>query len=399
MRKLALIALGIFSILHGYSQAWVKQQSNTTSNLLSVYFIDPDNGFAAGHNGTMLKTSDGGENWVLKSTGITHGLNSVLFTDSLTGFAVSCCELLKTTDGGETWVIQDTMMNSMMCSVFFVGKDTGFVSGNGRMLVTYDKGATWNKQKSASLFVNCFWAANSKTLFMGGENFLTLKSTDGGVNWFDIVPYSSFGRMESIFFTDENTGFFVGGGWAQGNTGSFFGKTTDGGATLTYPLANIGKWLSCIFFADSTTGYMTAHDGSILKTTNAGTNWTLLNSEVSCSLNSIFFSNSDVGYAVGDSGTILKTTQGGVGIVQAHSAEKLVSIYPNPATDVLAVELCFGPWEKSEIAVYTISGQLVLREETTGTKTMLNIKNLPKGIYILKIATAGSTEVVKFNKV
>lgn len=398
MKQILFIAVGIIAVLQGYSQAWIKQQSNTTSNLLSVYFIDPDNGFAAGHNGTMLKTSDGGDNWTVKPTGITHGLGSVYFTDSLTGFAVSCCELLKTSDGGETWFIQDTMINTMMSSIFFVGKDTGFVAGNGRMLVTTDKGANWTRQKSANLFVNCFWATNSNTFYMGGENFLTLKSTDGGANWFVLIPYGSFGGMESIFFTGKNTGYFVGGGYAHGNTGSFFGKTTDGGATWTHPLPNIGKWLSCIFFADSTTGYITALDGSILKTTNAGNQWTELNSDVNCALNSIFFSSADIGYAVGDSGTIVKTTNGGVGISQTHSTQKLITIYPNPVADELVIDIPINEWQNADIQIYSVTGQLMLRQETTGTKTVLNLGNLPKGIYILKIATAESTEVIKFDK-
>jgi len=40
---------------------WLTQQSGTTLRLNKVYFIDPDNGFAVGENGIILRTTTGGE--------------------------------------------------------------------------------------------------------------------------------------------------------------------------------------------------------------------------------------------------------------------------------------------------------------------------------------------------
>jgi photosystem II stability/assembly factor-like uncharacterized protein len=46
---------------HGVS--WQQQQVPTRATLTSVFFIDPTNGWAAGHDSVILQTRDGGRHW------------------------------------------------------------------------------------------------------------------------------------------------------------------------------------------------------------------------------------------------------------------------------------------------------------------------------------------------
>ncbi len=46
---------------------WVKITSPVTSSLLTVEFFDDQVGYAAGAEGKVLKTTDGGSTWVLKN--------------------------------------------------------------------------------------------------------------------------------------------------------------------------------------------------------------------------------------------------------------------------------------------------------------------------------------------
>jgi len=295
--------------------------------------------------------------------------------------------------------VQDTVINAGLATIFFIGSDTGFIAGTGRILKTTDNGETWIKQNGVvCLGVKSFWATDPQTLYMGGADFLTMKSIDGGVNWDVLIPNISYGTMESIFFTDHNTGYFAGGGWAQGNTGTYFAKTVDGGETRTNPLGNIGKWLSCVFFTDTNNGYITALDGSILKTTDAGDHWTSLTSGVNSALTSIFFTDSITGYVAGAAGTILKTTNGGLAISGPDVMNKPIKIYPNPVSDFLMVESNYSPPQKSELQLYNISGQLMLQQDIHNKKSELDVSKLSKGIYILKIINAQGTEVVKIDK-
>jgi hypothetical protein len=80
---------------------WVKQVSGTSSRLKSVFFADANIGYAAGWNGTILATTNGGTDWTSEFSGTSYSLNSVFFTDVLTGYiAGDSGIILKTTNGG-----------------------------------------------------------------------------------------------------------------------------------------------------------------------------------------------------------------------------------------------------------------------------------------------------------
>ncbi|KKK86135.1 hypothetical protein LCGC14_2766260, partial [marine sediment metagenome] len=52
---------------------WSSQNSGTSNFLINVDFVDANTGWAAGKNGTLLHTIDGGLNWtpqILLRTGI-----------------------------------------------------------------------------------------------------------------------------------------------------------------------------------------------------------------------------------------------------------------------------------------------------------------------------------------
>jgi len=68
-----------------------------------VYFIDADIGWVVGGSGTILKSSDGGANWIPQTSGTSNALNSVHFIDANKGWTVgSNGTILKTTNGGES---------------------------------------------------------------------------------------------------------------------------------------------------------------------------------------------------------------------------------------------------------------------------------------------------------
>ena len=45
-------------------QGWVNQNSGITESLNSVKFINADTGWCAGNTGKILKTTNGGINWI-----------------------------------------------------------------------------------------------------------------------------------------------------------------------------------------------------------------------------------------------------------------------------------------------------------------------------------------------
>lgn len=71
--------------------------------LRAVHFVSRNTGWACGKFGTIIKTQDGGNTWILQPTGISGTLFDIDFMDSLHGIASGEDAILFTDDGGETW--------------------------------------------------------------------------------------------------------------------------------------------------------------------------------------------------------------------------------------------------------------------------------------------------------
>jgi len=95
-----------------------------------VFFVDSNTGWAAGSDGTILKTEDGGTNWIEQTSGIGAWLRSIYFKDSNTGWAVgNKGTIIMTEDGGETWSPRKSFTNKTLNSIYFADDTTGWVVG------------------------------------------------------------------------------------------------------------------------------------------------------------------------------------------------------------------------------------------------------------------------------
>lgn len=79
----------------------MQQHSISFEALTDVHFTDSQTGTAVGWNGIILRTTDGGKNWVTQNSNSTSYLTSVYFVNSNTGYAVgNSGTILATMDGG-----------------------------------------------------------------------------------------------------------------------------------------------------------------------------------------------------------------------------------------------------------------------------------------------------------
>ncbi len=72
-----------------------------------------------------------------------------------------------------------------------------------------------------------------------------------------------------------------------------------------------------------------------------------------------------------------------------------VSIYPNPAKDFVQINIEDAITNKLSLQVYDMLGKLIESQTITEQTTQLNIKNLEKGVYILKIGNSTKRFVIK----
>ncbi len=104
--------------------------------------------------------------------------------------------------------------------------------------------------------------------------------------------------------------------------------------------------------------------------------------------------NTDTMTASVDNVTIsaVKTTQLGTRNVGAVEVDSDFKIYPNPVTDVLLID---SKLKFKNAQIFDMTGK-VINKKLDGNK--LNVKDLPKGIYILKLENDGGVVTKKFIK-
>ncbi|HUX25623.1 MAG TPA: YCF48-related protein [Burkholderiales bacterium] len=178
----------------------------TSATLTAVSFSDARNGWAVGHLGVILHTSDGGETWVLQrsDTSVDQPLFSVYFTDAEHGVAAGLWSLLLiTADGGHVWkpvVLQpppgSKHADRNLFAIFSNHKGSLFIAAErGAVLRSDDQGASWsylNTGARGSFWTGC--ALKDGTLLVAGLRGHVYRSTDDGQTW-NAVPS---GTMNSI---------------------------------------------------------------------------------------------------------------------------------------------------------------------------------------------------------
>lgn len=103
-----LVAVGDKGIVVTSTDGVTWTQSPTPVDVLlnAIYFSDERNGWAVGHDATVIHTADGGMTWTLQNWAPTDNrpFMDVYFWDDQRGLAVGAYGLFKVTDdGGRTW--------------------------------------------------------------------------------------------------------------------------------------------------------------------------------------------------------------------------------------------------------------------------------------------------------
>ncbi len=325
---LLITTISLFISFTGLTEAQWFSQNNPAQNstMYDVFAIDEDSVISVGSiyptgEGIILKTTDGGENWLIHLVDTLGYYRSIYFVNQDIGwvgggFAWGDFDvgiILKTTNTGNNW-IKDTIGLGALNSIHFVDQNTGWVAGIdrafGHLGKTTDGGTNWINLGLSGFLRSVFFIDQNTGWVIGGEPWESsiLRTTDGGSSWITKTFSPFFPR--SIYFIDPNIG------WAAGNENfTNFGliyKTTDGGENWVNQSVGIYNYLYAIYFVDENIGWAIGSDGIILNTTDGGENWISQSSGTTNDLYSIHFIDENTGWVVGENGTILKTTNGGI---------------------------------------------------------------------------------------
>ena len=141
---------------------WTQVPAPVDSLLTSVFFVDPNNGWAVGHDASILHSTDGGRSWKLQNfqPDLNLALLDVLFLDARHGLAVGAYGLmLETRDGGANWTRLELPLTEEglhFNALTRLGDGSLLVVGEeGMMALSRDAGTTWERLASpyeSSLF-------------------------------------------------------------------------------------------------------------------------------------------------------------------------------------------------------------------------------------------------------
>ncbi len=382
---------------------WISQNSGTNQFLNSVTFTDSNTGYVVGADmnqsaGVILKTTNGGSTWNTLTT-VPYCLYAVCFPSPETGYAVGSDNagavnvILKTIDGGANWVSVYTGSSGYLYGAYFTDQYTGYVVGmQGTILKTTDGGTTWTTQSLGQLtqFESVYFTSPVTGYAVGQSNEgthvgLVAKTTDAGLTWTTQFTGNS-APLHCVYFPTANTGYAI------GSAGVIF-KTTDGGNTWAYINSGTTSYLFGVYFTSENTGYAVG-DG-IFKTTDGGLNWAYTNTGY---LQKVVFTDENTGYIVGPEGIILKTTNGGgVGINTITLGQGSLKTYPCPVQNAFTIEQS-SMKGISQLSIFNAEGKKVFVKTLSDIHSQIDVHDLSKGLYLIRLQDGQSVEVGKIIK-
>jgi len=344
MKKVIFIIGFLLLFGNGYSQ-WIWQNPHPVgSNLQSCFFTTSNTGYAVGWDGTIIKTTNGGVNWIQIYTGLYLKFYSIFFTNQYTGYVISGEEdrylnniLLKTTDEGITWHQIYTFNYSHLNLINFINNNTGFIAGYvnhyGSILKTTNSGYNWIQyQCSYGNLLNSVYFINDSIGYAVGYGTI-YKTSNTGENWIILNQGPPFYELNTIYFMNPNTGFIGGqGGWLF--------KTSNGGINWSLDSSTVHQDIWDIKFKDNNTGFFASGsqyddlNGKIFRTTNSGLNWEIMQTYNSQNYRCISIVGNNI-LTVGYRGTVVKSTDNGFNWIDLSNSMTSYNLYDSYIFDSL----------------------------------------------------------------
>lgn len=389
MKKIITLLTVLLIALTAYNQTFNPQNSGLSSVLSSIDFANDNVGMAVSYNGEIVKTINGGTNWVTQNSGTTTALRDVVMIDTQTAIAVGYNGLiLRTANGGTTWTsVSSGTTANLTCVVF--NYSTLFVAGvDAAIYKSTDLGLTWNMLNiggGSNPKTVCFTSAN--TGYVGCEYGRIYKTTNGGGSWTQqstgLEGLPGDYQLLGMYFTDANNGIAVGGN-AQTGEGVIL-RTVNAGVSWSLQLLN-NNYIGSVDFLNSAVGFLSggsiaSNTSTILKTTDGGATWNVQPSSSSRQVGASFPSQ-NAGYTCGLDGTILKISNISLGTDEL-TADFEFDVFPNPGNGHFQLSVNQEMInDNTLVEMLNLNGEVVLKQKY---QTYVDISDLVNGIYFLRV--------------
>jgi photosystem II stability/assembly factor-like uncharacterized protein len=337
-----------------------------------IDFVSGTTGFM-GANGGLVRTSDAGQNWQLRSgypdCPVVYGMD---FRDENVGLAsgyvpaTSQDGVFKTSDGGVTWTRK---LASGSNDVIFLSDSVALATAGTQIYRSQDAGETWTPTGATITTGLMDIERVTSTVIAGvsgsGDVWLSI---DGGFSWSQkLEGEGDLPADWAVRFSDAQRGKVVGQG------GAIF-STEDGGLTWSRLNRGIGRDWNAIVALSDTNLVLAGHHGYVQTSNDGGAHWTTqildpptFGRDTSFSDMAVLGPSSIM--AVGHWGSLFRSQDGGASWENMSSALN-PSYYPNAITFTDALNGWIAGWD------YNTGPKSYVRRTSDGGLTWQTVENV-----------------------
>jgi hypothetical protein len=85
-------------------------------------------------------------------------------------------------------------------------------------------------------------------------------------------------------------------------------------------------------------------------------------------------------------------------VTVAGNEDFSLNVYPNPAKDILNIEVKGSMKGKGTVMLLDLSGKLIDQIQLSSDKGQLNLSNVANGLYLLRYRDSQNTETMRIQK-
>ena len=378
MKKL-IFGLLMFSPLTMMAQ-WNKSASQPNLSLYKVDFPALNAAYAIGDLGALYKSIDAGMTWTEHyNFGPFSSLSDVRFINADTGFVTVGWGQMITFDGGINWSNLGSFPKVKICGnmlyTSYVSHDTTYIQKSD------DYGGTWSVlyhhfEVGAQAFLLSFINADSVFFINPNELEQAYKTTNGFLTVDTVNIFTGDLTLQEEFdFKNMDCGFLYGSWGSLSHPTKAWNNPVNLDGFGVLPVLDLAFTPSKI--------YASSLYGKIFVSGNDGMTWTPQNITDTAPAMSVAFLNENRGIAVGK-GFYYTINGGNSTTIHNPQLKSQFKIYPNPTNGKVNLEYPFEI-KVQNIHLMDVTGRKI--KAFFKNEKVLNINDIPRGVYFLSIQT------------
>ena len=385
MKKLFVITVLAFFGLSANAQ-WV--QTSLDTNNVFVLAAKGDTIFAGTLGNGVDVSFNNGASWHAANLGLTNLEVQSLAISGNNVFAGTVDGVFLSSNNGSNWTEADSGLPDLGVLALIAYNGYIFASSDG-VYKSLNNGGSWIDSNGGGYItgepVNAFLVSGG-SLFAGTNNGVYMTSGYGNSWTFTGLPDTiDVSRLAisggNIYAATTNDGVYLssdnGNSWTQVNTGF------------------VNLEINALAVKGNKTFAASRMHGVYLSTNNGGS-WAAWNSGLTAYqyvtslivIGDTIFAGT-VGYGVWKTSTSEMN-----GIEEINNNAFIITVYPNPVTNNLTIE---SP-QSAVIEITNMQGQAIQQQQIKQGKTVIDISDLAKGVYILRLCSNDKSEVTRIVK-